>query len=367
MATFQKRKSKRNGDRITATVRVHPYPPQSRTFSRLTDARIWAEELEADIRNGRFKPTFQGAKRTLGELIERYIVDTFPNRKSKQFPHMVLMWWKERLGHYRLPDVTRPAIRETWKTLEEVPSVRTNRPLTNRTLNGYLENISACLSYGANELEWLEHNPCLGLRRKSVSGNWRLRILDDAELERLLQATKESSNNYLFPAVLMTLATGARRGELMSLHWNDVNLATGEVTFRHTKNGYSRTVLLSASALDALKVHGKLRRLDSSLIFPNRRPRWKFRFEPNVEVSEELDSPFKRALTRAGITDFHWHDLRHQAASLLIASGASLEEVGKILGHRTPQMTWRYAKLVRERNRELVNAVDKKFIFHMVA
>lgn len=362
MATYQRRKSKRNGDRVTVTVRVHPYLPQSRTFSRLTDARAWAKDIESDMRNGRFRAIRPASARTLAELIDRYISETFANRKSKQFPFTVLQWWKAKLGHYRLQDLTKATIKQTWRTLESEPSARSGKVLTNRTLNGYLENLSSCLSYATNELDWLEHNACLGLRKKSVMGNWRLRLLSDDELRRFLQAVRESSNDYLLPAVLIALATGARRGELMGLSWDDVSLTTGEVTFTQTKNGYSRTVVLSQSALDALKKHAKVRRLDSSLLFPSRKHLWKSGQGWTSKLWEELQSPFERARISAGITDFKWHDLRHQAASLLIASGASLEEVGKVLGHRTPQMTWRYAKLLQDRNRTLVAAVDEQYI-----
>jgi len=359
MATYQKRKTKK-GISITATVRIYPYPSQSKTFRRLTDARAWAEDLESDIRHCRFKPVFQKNKHLLSELIDKYISDTFHLRKSPQFPKTTLMWWHERLGKYRLCDINRSLIKSTWKQLETNPSKRTGRLLSNRTLNAYLETFSACLSYGSYELEWLENNPCRGIRRKSVKGNWRLRILTEDELTRLIQAVKKSSNNYLLPSVLISLSTGGRRTEVMSLKWDDIDLEKRIVTYNETKNGYSRTVALSKSAIESLK---KLYLSDNNIrVFPRRKPLWKMGKGKSSKPWEEMTNPFARALEEAKIKDFRWHDLRHQAASLLLGSGASLEEVGKLLGHRSPEMTWRYGKLLQERNQTLVSEVDRRYI-----
>lgn len=362
MATYQKRKSKAHGERFTVTVRVYPYPAQSKTFGRMAEARAWAEDLESDIRNGRLKLSKDGAKVTLAELIDRYILETFHKRRSPDFPRTVLEFWKEKLGHYRLSDINKSVVRQIWKSLETKVSERTGKFLTNRTLNGYIEPLSSCFSYAVSELDWIEVNPCHGLRRRSVAGNWRLRILTEDEMKRLLNAVSQSSNDYLMLACLLALSTGARRGELMKLTWDDVNLSIGQLTFRETKNGYSRTVMMSESARVALIKHSKVRRLDTTLIFPRRKPLWKQGNGTSSKKWEDLHKPFERALEKAEISNYHWHDLRHQAASFLIGSGASLEEVGKILGHRTPQTTWRYAKLLQERNLELVSAVDEIFI-----
>ena len=66
-----------------------------------------------------------------------------------------------------------------------------------------------------------------------------------------------------------------------------------------------------------------------------------------AKKSEYLDlrQPWEKAIKAAGITDFHWHDLRHTAASYLAMSGVSLVEISKILGHRTMQMVSRYSHL----------------------
>ena len=109
----------------------------------------------------------------------------------------------------------------------------------------------------------------------------------------------------MYTIVILALSTGARRGELLSLHWSDVDLKRGMLTFRETKNGETRTVPLTGYALDVLTHHTKRRRLDTTLVFPDstgRRP---------VGIREA----FEYAVKRAGIRNFRFHDLRHSVAS----------------------------------------------------
>ena len=133
-----------------------------------------------------------------------------------------------------------------------------------------------------------------------------------------------SSNNYLKVAILISLSTRGRKTEVLSLCQKDVNLKTGIVTFRNTKNGETRSIPLGQTALSALKEHLKVRHIDNNYIFPNRRPCWKQDNALNPKPWEDLDYPFRRACKKAGITNFRWHDLRLCAASYLLASGASL-------------------------------------------
>src|SRR4029077_2824046 len=87
-----------------------------------------------------------------------------------------------------------------------------------------------------------------------------------------------------------------------------------------------------------LQTRSKVRSLKDDRIFP-----------PTARAKKadtlDLRAPWENALRVAGITDFHWHDLRHTAASYLAMSGVSLVEIAKVLGHRTLQMVARYAHL----------------------
>ena len=80
-----------------ARVRTKGFPPQSAAFERLTDARRWAQQTEAAIREGRHFKTNEAKKHTLGELIDRYIRDVIQRKKrNSQGTQKALIWWKGR-------------------------------------------------------------------------------------------------------------------------------------------------------------------------------------------------------------------------------------------------------------------------------
>jgi integrase len=162
-----------------------------------------------------------------------------------------------------------------------------------------------------------------------------VRFLSEDERQRLLAACRQSRNKYVHIVVVLALSTGGRRGELLNLRWADVNFTRGMLTFRETKNGETRSVPLTGYALEVLAQHAQIRRLDTTLVFPNatgKRPL-------------SIRDAFENAVERAGLVDFHFHDTRHDFASNLAMHGASLVEIAEVLGHKTLQMVKRYAHL----------------------
>ncbi|MEN9846995.1 MAG: site specific recombinase [Pseudomonadota bacterium] len=363
MASYRKRKNKDGTFSHQFRIRRKGYPLVTKTFERKTDGEAWVQETETSMRAGKFNFDSFSSEITVAELITLYVSSPdFQKRKSKHSPIQTLDWWKQKLGALPVKNLCRPVIKRQWMELERTPSARTGRPLTNRTLNSYLETFSACLSHAVAE-ELLDENPVLKIRRRPLD-NARERVLSSDELRRLLDAASQSSNRYLKTAILMSLSTGGRRGEVMGLTWSDVSLETGEVRFRLTKSGKRRVVVLGSSALQALREHSKLRSLTSPLIFPPLKVR---RMGTKHVPWEDLKAPFYRACKQAGISDFRWHDLRHSAASFLIMSGATIEEAMKVLGHQSAAMSWRYAHLDTRRNAELASRVDDNFLAQAVA
>lgn len=359
MGTIRARKS-RAGRVVSyqATVRLRGLQrPLYASFERLTEAKRWIQQEEARIREGRHFKCNEAKRHTVSELIERFIEDTFPDRKSKQSPKQTLKWWKERIGHLPLDQTTTAVISEHWEMLRRTPSTRTGRLLSPRSQNCYLETLSAAFTRAVKRYHWMDSNPCSNIERQRVR-NARERYLSTEELHALLRAVDTSSNNYLKPAVLLSLATGGRYSSVMTLKWSQVDFPNRQVTFLDTKSGADVCVAVSETAWEALMEHARLRRLDTDYVFPSRKPRRLKGAAKNEKPFEDLTSAFERALSKAGIENFSWHGLRHQCASLLISAGASLAAVGRHLGHRTPQMSYRYSKLMKDHAREIVDRLD---------
>jgi integrase len=170
----------------------------------------------------------------------------------------------------------------------------------------------------------------------------RVRYLTTDEREALLNNANDTLRLY----ILAALHTGARRGELVGLRWKDVDCRAGTVTFRETKNGDSRAVPLTATLRQTLQ---KMPRpIDPEPpVLPQRAPLVQTR-------------AFTRLVTRLGLKDLTFHDLRHDAASTLVMAGVPLRTISEILGHRDMRMTTRYAHLSPQHLRDAMRALDDR-------
>jgi integrase len=212
--------------------------------------------------------------------------------------------------------------------------------------------LSHCFTVAVNEWQWLEDSPTRKVK-KPQEPRGRVRFLSDNERDRLLRACRDSDSRDLYLAVVLALSTGARRMEILSLHWNNVDFNRRVAVLEDTKNGERRVLPLAGSALELLRERSKVRRLDTDLVFPGRT-------RPPKPV--DLRTPFETALERAGIEDFRWHDLRHSAASYLAMNGASLPEIAEVLGHKTLQMVKRYAHLSEAHTAGVVERMNERFL-----
>ena len=125
MATIARRTDTNGATRYQVKVRLKGHPPQTATFTRLTDARKWATQTEAAIRERRHFRTVEAQKHTLAELVDRYIRDVLPTKGRQQhIQEAQLAYWSSELGAYTLADVTLSMITEVRDKLLRSPSPR---------------------------------------------------------------------------------------------------------------------------------------------------------------------------------------------------------------------------------------------------
>jgi len=356
MANIQKRTTQNGKHNYRVQVRLKGYPQQTATFERLTDARKWAQQTESAIREGRHFKTTEAKRHTLAELIDRYSRDVLPAKKDHEVRQQQLNWWKEQLGTLALADVTPALLAEYRDKLANSVTVRHQQrsPATAKrspaTVNRYLAALSHAFTIAVKEYGWIETNPLTRVSKPKESRG-RVRFLADDERERLLQACRESNNPDLYTAVVLSLSTGARQQEIMSLRWQQVDLATGVIRLEQTKNGERRALPLAGHAAFLVKERAKVRRIDTDLLFPSK-------INPAQPI--DLRTPWETALKQADIDDFRWHDLRHSAASYLAMNGATLAEIAAVLGHKTLAMVKRYAHLSEQHTAAVVARMNER-------
>ncbi len=348
MATVTKRKGKGGTVSYQVKIRLKGHPPQTASFQRLTDARVWGQTVEADMREHRHFPKRQARKHTLNDAITRYVETVLPQKKSAADQLRHLEFWRERFGYLPLADVTPALIAEERDRLARGTTYRGTQRAPGTVVH-YLVSLSHVFTVAAREWGWAESNPVLQVSKpKQPKG--RIRYLSDQEREALLTACEKSENPYLQTAVVLALSTGCRKSELMWLEWKNVDLSAGRAVLHETKNEQVRTIPITGLALDLLRMLYGERMIGTDLVFPGKNPHRPF----------DLRKCWEAVLREAEIEDFRWHDLRHSCAGNLAMAGYSLTEIGALLGHKTAQMTLKYAHLSPASTAKMVETMNEK-------
>lgn len=354
MANIEKRICKDGSASYRVKVRLKGFPVQHATFERLTDARRWGQQTESAIQEGRHFKTTEAKRRTLSEMIDRYIRDVLPQKpKNRSNRTLHLNWWKAELGKYALADVSPALIAEHRDKLgNSVTNRGDNRSPS--TVVRYMAALSHVFTIAIKEWGWVDDTPMRKVT-KPKEPRGRVRFLSDSERVRLLAACKESSSPYLYPATVLALSTGGRRMEILGLTWQSIDFSRSVITLHETKNGERRMLPLAGYALTLIKDLANKRDPSCDLVFPGK----------NKIAPVDIRTPWETALKRAEISDFKFHDLRHSCASYLCMNGASLAEIAEILGHKTLQMVKRYAHLSDSHTSKVVASMNEK-IFGIV-
>ena len=344
-------------------VRLEGHRPRVKTFNTLSDARRWKRAQEIEIQGDDSGITSEAHRHTLAELIAQYRAQVLPElRPTTQRPYQThLAWWEAKLGALHLNEIHPhriAACRDELTRSGKAPA----------TVLRYLATLASVLTAGVQRWNWLTDSPMRQIHKPTVRNN-RARFLDEQELDSLLDACHRSESPDLLLAVLLAISTGARQGEIMNLRWRDIDWPRHLLQLRAgvdtTTKGGARSASLAAEVLPLLKArHEAFQAREALAKVPSRDPGAELVFPSRVSRSApvNLRRPFMTALARAGITGFVWHDLRHSAASFLAKDGASLVEIGAVLGHRSANTTKRYSHLVEGHIHGLTRAMASRLL-----
>jgi integrase len=345
---LEKRVTKDGKTRWRVLIRIKGHPPVSRTFGSKTKARQWEEKARTEIRENRFFEQLEAERHTFAEMIDRYLEQRLPRKSPVMQRHQrhQLLWWKEKIGHHRLSDVSPALIAQTRDELAAITvGSKAKKQRSGASVNRYLAALSHVFSVATREWGWLLRSPMDRVERLPEARG-RVRYLDDEERKRLLSACEKSRDLLLYPLVLTALSTGCRQGELLNLRWSEVDLERGVIRLLNTKNNERRAVPLHGPARDQVLALSKVRRIGDDRVFPL--------------TSHQLRGPWQAALRQAEIEDFRFHDLRHTAASYLAMSGATLAEIAEVLGHKSLQMVRRYSHISEQHTSEVIERMTTK-------
>jgi integrase len=334
------------------------------------EARERCEKALGNVAHGRLPlEGLDGAAKgsTLGEFVTDVYTPWILARRPK-WGAGYLSHLKTRFGHWYGKSLSAITVEdvERWQTK------RINEGPKSATVRREIDLLSSVLTR-AVKLDKLKVNPVCRLERTRIDRNPKVRFLDLAEEKRLrvalserdeeMREARESANrwrkvrkydplptlthfgDHLTPAVLLSMNTGMRRGELLALRWANVDMNGKQLTIEGStaKSQQTRHIPLNGEALAVLK-------------------KWKEQALENERVMP-VETSFRKAwialLRRARITKFRWHDLRHHFASRLVQAGVPLNTVRELLGHASMAMTLRYAHLAPAQKREAVEKLGQ--------
>lgn len=311
---------------------------------RLADAVL--SKVKVQIVEGRFFETCEEKSRTFGELMSRFETEHVPKKASQRSYKGYVKRLRDFFGDRVLAEITP-------KVIVAYKNVRLTAGKAPATVNRELAIMKKAFNLAVREWEWCRDNPVLRVSMERER-NQRDRWLTEEEEDRLLQAC----GPWLRDLVLVALHTGMRMGEILDLAWRGVDFQRRTITVFRSKNGERRTIPVNHTVLTVLKEKAKVRCLQTDRVFPSKT------FTP-LEGSH-LRRSFRLALGKARIEDCHFHDLRHTFATRLVQAGVDLYKVQRLLGHKSPTMTQRYAHHYPESLRDGVEILDRRERFSTI-
>lgn len=331
-------------DEVTGLV-VKVYPTGSKTFflnvrvGRTVDMfklGLWpdlnvaqvrekARKTRADLAMGKNPKAEKKEGVTIGELFPVYMERHGNEKKSglkdrSHFERLLKPW-----QNYKLSEITRSKVEALHRDIGKETPVQANRVLALLSTM-----FSKAIIWGYLKTE----NPCRGVKKfREIS---RDRFLSGEELGRFFEALDLTENPAFKDFILLSLFTGARKSNVLSMRWKDIDLERNvwKIPGELSKNGDPMQIPLGPDVLEILKA----RRAETSSVFVLPGPGAKGHYM-------EPKRAWATLLKRAKLEDLRIHDLRRSMGSWMTIGGTSLPIVGKALGHKTSQATSIYARL----------------------
>ena len=288
------------------------------------------------IKEGKQPEIKKIANHTFRELAEKYKSWVNGRQRSAKIKEYIIDKLVDSFGNL-------PLRRFNTALVEQLQTDIINNGKKPSTNNKTL-NILKHMFTKAVDWEMVESDVLKRIRKvKLFKEDSRLRYISKEECQALIK----SCEPHLRPIVITALNTGMRRGEILNLQWDNVDLKHGFILLDITKNGERREIPINGTLKTTL--NGLMRRIDIPHVFHDQKTGKPYR---------DVKRSFKSASKKAKIHDFRFHDLRHTFASHLIMAGVDLTTVKELLGHKDIKMTLRYAHLAPAHKVKAVDILD---------
>ena len=305
----------------------------SRVFK---DAEALHIQRKQTVKEGKQPEIKRIVNHTFNELVQQYLIWA-ERQRSFRSKRGFIKQLVEAFGNL-------PLRRFNSMLIEQYQTERLQKGNKPATVNRLLATLKHMFTK-AVEWDMVEDETLKRVRKAKLleENNKRLRYLSKEECQNLVACC----DKHLRPIVITALNTGMRKGEILGLRWESVDLRHGFVLLEQTKNGERREIPINDRMRSTFQ--NVIRRLDVPCVFHD---------PATGKPYQDVKRSFKTALKRAEIKNFHFHDLRHTFASHLVMAGVDLATVKELLGHKTLTMTLRYAHLAPTHKAKAVEVLD---------
>ena len=300
----------------------------SGTFYSRNEALQWAKDIKAKLHLGIYEEITPKIPRNISfrEAAQHYLKTHSIHKKIVRCETSRLKILIERWGDIPVEQINKAAILELRDDLLSLGR-------SGETINHYFNTLSKLFQMLVGDWDLVIANPIKGIKRMPPSQGRSKRVTSDIE-KILINSCDAISLSLLCSIIKFAIQTGMRRGEIMGLTWDDIDLPNRKAYLHQTKNGEPRQVPLTRQAMAVLETLSR----DEERVFPMSMTCLRSQFERIKEHAKPKwdgkgSNPFE---------DLRFHDLRHEALSRLSDIGLNVIELSHISGHKTLGMLKRY-------------------------
>lgn len=286
-----------------------------------TQIKQEAQELHDQLKAEAWRVKNLGEKprHTWQEAVIRWLSES-SHKKSIETDKIRLRWLHTHLHNSKLEEITKTKI-------DAIKSAKQNEGVSNATVNRTLALLRSILNRAKQDWEWLDSTPSVRLFPENAA---RVRWLSHEESDRLIHELPE----HLKAMVRFTLSTGLRESNVTGLQWSQIDMQR-HCAWIHADQAKGKKAIAVPLNNDALTViRQQIGKHDTHV----------FTYKGNP-VTRANNHAWEKALIRAGITDFRWHDLRHTWASWHVQNGTPIHVLKELGGWSDLTMVLRYAHL----------------------
>ena len=282
---------------------------------------------------------------TMEQMFQKFMAEKKPRLSHNTYDEYERMWnrdLKSLFGNKKVSAITTDSIKRLHRKFAEKPYYANRCVVLFRTI----------FNFFIKDGSYKGENPTKGVKLNKEEP--RVRYMEHAELERFFTAFYEADDSVSKNAILMMLYTGARRGNVLRMKWDELDLDARIWKMPRTKTGKDKTIALADSAVELLQTI-QANDPDEKYVFPS-----KTSASGHLVDVKRVWNTLKK---KANIKNLRLHDLRHTLATYMIAQGADSFMVQRALTHQSIKSTQVYVNLgvehLRGKLNETINALER--------